>query len=52
MEVFSRTVLFGLFVCVPLRATTESEEDSPTEWTMWKRTNRVSYEAEVSVINT
>ncbi|KAG9266630.1 procathepsin L isoform X1 [Astyanax mexicanus] len=46
VELFSRTVLLGLFLCAPLRAATESEEDSPTEWTLWKKANGVSYEEE------
>ncbi|XP_017556717.1 procathepsin L [Pygocentrus nattereri] len=46
MELFSRTVLLGLFVSAPIRATTESEEESPTDWTLWKKANRVTYEEE------
>ena len=52
MELFSRTVLLGLFVSAPIRATTESEEESPTDWVLWKKVNGVTYEEEVSVLNT
>ncbi|XP_066503218.1 digestive cysteine proteinase 2 [Hoplias malabaricus] len=46
MEVFSWTVLLCLVVAMPIRATTESEEESPTEWMRWKKANGISYEEE------
>ncbi|XP_036442873.1 cathepsin L1-like [Colossoma macropomum] len=46
MELFSRMVLLGLFVSAPIRAATESEEESPTDWTLWKKANGVMYKVE------
>ncbi|XP_062869412.1 procathepsin L [Trichomycterus rosablanca] len=44
--VVSRTLLLGLFFLAPLSTAVESEEDTPSEWKLWKKANGVEYEEE------
>lgn len=51
MALFGRAAVFVLLMWAPLKVAADSEEEVASEWTMWKKIHKISYDEEVSYGN-
>lgn len=51
VALFGRAAVFALLMWAPLQVAADSEEEVTSEWTLWKKLHKISYDEEVSYDN-